>query len=155
MNAPPALLRLRAEDTEDMQVISAILQDAIVPVYDICFTPDEKNFIMVVHRLRREAVDANTELERICCAVNIKGVDNVQTHKIDLFQQGQMLDLLALMPEDPDTRSDQKSQKMLGTFIFAGDSRIRLELSNWSMIIEDFGEAWPASCTPCHDQESA
>lgn len=133
------LLKLRAKDTEDVGVISAMLQDAIAPVCDMIFKPDEKNFIMVVHRLRREAGEGG-KLERICCAINASGVESVQTHGIDLQRQNGMLDLLAVLAED----------KAM-TFIFAGDAKIRLRLGDFSMIVEDFGEAWPASCTPCHD----
>lgn len=136
-------LKLKAQDADDIQVISAVLQDAIAPVCDMAYRPEEKNFIMVVHRLRRE--DENTEKpERICCAVNIQGVEKAQLHGLDLKQQEQMLDLLAALPED---RSIQ--------FIFAGGAKIRLQLGDWAMIVEDFGEAWPASCTPCHDAETA
>jgi hypothetical protein len=131
-------LKLKAEDAEDVQVISAVLQDAIAPVCDMLYNPADKNFIMVVHRLRRETEDA--PLERICCAVNLRGVESVKTHGIDLNKQERMLDLLAVMPE-----------KQTVDFIFAGDAEIRVQLGAWSMIVEDFGEAWPASCSPCHD----
>jgi hypothetical protein len=39
-------------------------------------------------------------------------------------------------------------------FIFAGGAKIRLQLQDWSMIVEDFGEAWPAQCNPCHEEGS-
>lgn len=151
------LLKLRAKDAEDVQVISAVLQDAIAPVCDMMFNPEDKNFVMVVHRLRREAKDA--PLERICCAINLRGIEGVKTHGIDLVHQERMLDLLAIM-------EDGKSMN----FIFAGGAQIKAELSavavatgatvpgaeqsrqnSWSMFVEDFGEAWPASCSPCHD----
>jgi len=137
-----ALLKLKAKDAEDVQVISAVLQDAIAPVCDMTYNADDKNFIMVVHRLRREA-PTDMGLERICCAVNVRDVTSVQTHGIDLSQQGRMLDLLAVMQDD----------KAL-IFIFAGNAQIRLQPSNCSMFIEDFGEAWPAQCNPCHEEVS-
>ena len=132
-------LKLRAKDDEDVQVVSAILQDAIAPLSDITYNPDAKNFIMVVHRLRREA--AQEGLERVCCAVNVQGVVQTQSQGIDQAHQARILDLLAVIPE-----------KQSLTFIFAGNAQIRLQLENWSMIIEDFGAPWPAQCSPCHDQ---
>ncbi|MDX2028654.1 MAG: DUF2948 family protein [Alphaproteobacteria bacterium] len=136
-------LKLKARDAEDIQVISAVLQDSIAPVCDMIYRPEEKNFIMVVHRLRREG-DAAQGLERICCAVNIKGVESAQMQNIDLHQQERMLDLLAALPEGQSLQ-----------FVFAGGPKIKLQLSDWAMIVEDFGESWPASCNPCHEAESA
>ena len=49
------LLKLRAEDSEDIQIISAVLQDSIVPVCDMAFQPETKSFVIVAQRLRREA----------------------------------------------------------------------------------------------------
>ncbi len=138
-----SLLKLRALDSEDVQVISAVLQDAIAPVCDMIFKKDEKNFVMVVHRLRREK-NSDKELERICCAVNILGVEQVQTHNVDLRNHGQMLELLALLHED----------KAL-TFVFAADARIRLTLGHWSLVVEDFAEPWPAFCNPCHEEAAS
>ncbi len=133
-----APLKLKAQDAEDVQVISAVLQDAIAPVCDMIYRADDKNFIMVVHRLRREVEDGP---ERICCAVNLSGIDAVQTQGIDLSNQEQILELLAIMPEGNAMQ-----------FIFAGNAKIKIEAKKWSMIVEDFGEAWPASCSPCHDE---
>ena len=48
------LLKLKAKDAEDIQVISAVLQDSIVPVVDMQYDAADKSFIMVVQRLCRE-----------------------------------------------------------------------------------------------------
>lgn len=142
------LLKLKAKDAEDVQVISAVLQDAIAPVLDMVYKPEDKNFIMVVHRLRHEAA-GTSGLERICCAINLRGAESVQTQGIDLTRRSQMLDLLAVMQEGNALH-----------FIFAGEAQLRIQLAmgaeqsgqnNWSMFIEDFGDPWPASCNPCHD----
>jgi hypothetical protein len=134
------MLKLRAKDAEDIQVISAVLQDAILPVCDITFEPEDKTFIAVAQRLRREPEEAEIP-ERICCALTIKGVKSVQTHGVDQRDPEGMLDLLAIILEPAHILN----------FIFAGDARIRLELETLSGAIEDFGEPWPAFCHPCHD----
>ena len=135
------LLKLKAKDADDIQVISAVLQDSIAPVVDMDYRAEAKNFIMVVQRLCRET-GTDTTKERICCALNIRGVENVQTHGFNPASTDQMLDLLALLPEGNDLH-----------LVFASDARIRLQLKDWSLIIEDFGEPWPAQCRPCHDGE--
>jgi len=137
------LLKLKAKDAEDVQVISAILQDAIVPVCDIAWQPAEKIFILTPQRLRREAGN-EIGRERICCAVSVKGVEAVQAHGIDLSRRELMLDLLAVVLEDGNL-----------TFICAGSAKVRLQLGQWFLALEDFGEAWPAQCNPCHEEGSA
>jgi len=135
-------IKLKAKDYEDVQVMSAVLQDAIAPVCDMMFDTDEKNFVMVVHRLMRETAQSDI-MERIRCGVNIRGVTMAQLHGINLNQQNRMLDLLAVITDE---------QSMM--FVFAGDAKIRLQLQDWSMVVEDFGEPWPAQCRPCHEGDS-
>ncbi len=132
------LLKLRARDAEDVDVVSAVLQDSIVPLCDMAFQPEEKGFLLVAQRLRRENPNA---VERICCAVRIHSVTAVQTHDIDFNQTDRMLDLLALL-FDADAL----------TLVFASGAKIRLTLSGCCLTMEDFGEAWPALCQPQHER---
>jgi hypothetical protein len=137
-------LKLRAKDAEDIQVISAVLQDSIVPVCDVTFQQNAGTFIVVAQRLRRETGETGAS-ERICCALTIKGVKAAQVHGIDQHNSERMLDLLAIILEPAESLN----------FIFAGDAHIRLSLEAWSCVVEDFGEPWPALCHPCHDNGSA
>ncbi len=136
------LLKLRAVDAEDMQVISAVLQDSIVPVCDMAFQQESQSFIVVAQRLRREADQADAA-ERICCALRIDAVSAVQTHSIDLHHAERMLDLLAIIL-DP-------AEQCLN-LIFASDAKIKLHLTSCHVTLEDFGQPWPALCSPCHDE---
>ncbi len=47
-------LKLRAEDAEDLAVISACLQDALVAVSDLAYAPEERSFLFVANRFRWE-----------------------------------------------------------------------------------------------------
>ena len=49
-----AALKLRAEDAEDLAVISACLQDALVPVRDLAYVPEDRTFLLVANRFRWE-----------------------------------------------------------------------------------------------------
>ncbi len=48
-------LKLRAEDEEDLAVVSTILQDALVPVGEMAYLPEEKRFVLVANRFKWEA----------------------------------------------------------------------------------------------------
>ncbi len=47
-----ALLKLSAADAEDLQVIAAICQDALVPVGEMAFLQDEQRFVLALNRFR-------------------------------------------------------------------------------------------------------
>ena len=49
-SSSPCRLRLRAEDGEDLRVIAAYTQDALVPVTEISYLPDERRFILALNR---------------------------------------------------------------------------------------------------------
>ena len=51
-------LKLRAEDEEDLAVVSTILQDALVPVAEMAYLPEEKRFVLVANRFKWEAPPA-------------------------------------------------------------------------------------------------
>ena len=137
-------LRLSARDAEDLQVIAAILQDAIAPHCDMLYRPAEKSFVMVVHRFcwdDVEEAEAETPpcFERVHCALEIEGVEGVQQHGFDHAKDCGMLDLLTIMLEKGSLH-----------IIFAGGAQLRLKLGNWRLRIEDFGEPWPTVRQPHH-----
>lgn len=135
------MLKLKAEDDEDIRVVSAVLQDSIAPVVDMQYLANDKNFVMVVQRLcRSDSIEEKKE--RVCCALNIRGVEAAQIQGFSPSDTDVMLDLLALMPEGDHL-----------DLIFADHAKIRLRLKGWSMIVEDFGERWPAHCQPCHEND--
>lgn len=43
-------LKLRAEDTEDIIILSACLQDAITMMADIIYQPKARRFVMMLNR---------------------------------------------------------------------------------------------------------
>ncbi|MBV8061027.1 MAG: DUF2948 family protein [Alphaproteobacteria bacterium] len=135
-----ALLKLKAKDAEDLQVISAVLQDAIAPVCDMVYRDTDRNFVLVVQRLCREQ---QGELNRICCAVNLDNITLTQLKGFEQQDKARMLDLLAILPDEEGVQ-----------FVFAGGARLRFTGADWALHIEDFGETWPAACSPCHDDET-
>ena len=46
--------RLSARSVEDLAVVAALLQDAIVPVGDMAYLADEKSFVLALNRFRWE-----------------------------------------------------------------------------------------------------
>lgn len=144
-----AVMRLKAVDADDLRVVSALLQDAIIAVTDMVFLPDDRMFVLLASRFRWEGpspdggptpdLGGETPL-RIRCAVRFRGVDGVRRRGLDLTQRGRFLSLLSLEP--------------VGSALLlhlSGGADIRLEGDALECWIEDQGEAWPAASRPDHD----
>ena len=154
-------IKLRALDRHDLAVISACLQDALVPLREVAFLKKEGRFVMVANRFKwelgREPVaqeagqpepagdarfeddDTDPPFERTNCGVCFDRVKHVRFRGIDLASKHQILNLLAV-------ESGPGSIDLL----FSDNAAIRLDVSAISCHLEDLGEPWPTRWHPVH-----
>jgi hypothetical protein len=52
-----SLLKLSARDAEDLAVISACAQDALVPIGEMTYLPAEERFLLALNRFRWDKID--------------------------------------------------------------------------------------------------
>lgn len=141
-------LRLRAGDAEDLGVISAVLQDAILPIGEMAYLPDEGCFVLVANRFRWEGEgkapagptpDEPVAGERVHSAVRFHKVAHVACRGLDLKRRDQFLSLLSL-------------EAMDGAILLhmAAGADIRLTVSEIDCVLEDIGLPWPAGSRPVH-----
>ena len=139
-------LKLRAQDREDLQVISSALQDSLVAVRDMGLLPDQKRFALVVNRFCWETPrDGEGHYWRTHCALAFDAVEHVAMRDIDRHFEDRLLSLLAIEVEA--TRADGGAELLLR---FAGKPAIRLEVGRILCHLEDVGEAWPTAWRPGH-----
>jgi hypothetical protein len=140
-------VKLAATDPEDIAVLSALLQDAVIPISEMIYLAAESRFAMVANRFRWEDAPAEKVkgriYERVRCGVTFDRVTAVRRRNFDQAQRGQMLDLLAL-----------EATNEYVDLVFAGGAVIRLELERILCHAEDFGEPWPTQWRPEHDLDS-
>jgi hypothetical protein len=136
-------LKLRAVDADDLEVLSAILQDALVPVAEMAYLPDEHRFVLVANRFRWEPGDDGTRLEfqRTLTGLCIDFATNVQRRGFSPAEGDRILALLAL-------RADGSALVLE----FAGGSAIRIEVEGVSCRLDDLGEPWPTRWRPRHPE---
>jgi hypothetical protein len=130
-------LKLRAEDEEDIAVISAVLQDSLVAVGDMAYVPADRRFVFIANRFRAEV--ASKGLERVRSGVRFDEVAAIQRQRLNLRDRDRILVLLAIRMEDKALRLD-----------FAGGAGIRLEVGRILCHLEDLGEPWPTQRKPRH-----
>jgi hypothetical protein len=143
--------RVRAESLEDLEIVSTMLQDAIVPISEIAYQRWDKRFALMTQRFRWETLSEGASgssattrppYERIFCALRIENVTAVQTNGIDLSERAQMLELLSLHVADG-----------ILDLAFADSKTIRLSTTRLSCRAEDIGEAWPTTLHPEHPDD--
>ncbi len=134
-------LKLRAEDEEDLAVISAILQDALVAVGDMSFLAEEGRFVLVANRFRWEAKpeDGGKRFERTLAGLAFENVAAVKMRGFDRRQHDRILEILAIRRDD---------EAIVIEFSSAGS--LRLESARILCHIEDLGEPWPTHWRPKH-----
>ncbi len=138
-------LKLRAADAEDLAVISAILQDALVAVGEMVYLPDEHQFVLVANRFRWEpqqrAIGKNHE--RVLSGFCIDDVKSVKRRGFNPREEERILSLLAI-------RTDSLENPTVLLLEFAGGSSILLEVGRVMCHLDDLGEPWPTRWRPKH-----
>ena len=144
MTAP---LKLKADTEEDLAIISAILQDAIIPICDLTLQLPDNLFVAVANRFCWERVgearagffNRAKQFERINCGVRFGRVTRARYRGINMMDRAQMLSLLCLEAEP-------------GAILlqFANNAAIRLEVEAIDVQLEDIGLPWPTTSRPNH-----
>jgi hypothetical protein len=140
-------LRLKAVDADDVSVIAACLQDALIPLSEIVYLAEEHRFLAAFTRFRRECLadPARPEgLTQCQSALAFSEVEAVKHYGLDRRFGGVKLELLTLLVE-PGPEGG-----FCITLLFAGDAAVQLHVRAIAATLEDFGEPWPAPVTPAH-----
>jgi hypothetical protein len=146
-------LKLRAEDADDLAVLSACLQDALVAVRDLGYLAELQNFVLVANRFRWESglrpLPGEERHQRVLCAVTFSTVAGVSYRGFRRSDEDRILCLLAI-------RSELAAAGGATILLeFAGHAAIRLDVARILCRAEDLGEPWPTPWRPRHDEDAA
>jgi Protein of unknown function (DUF2948) len=142
-------LKLVALDKDDMEVVSAHVQDALVRVVDIFWKPREHRFVMAMNRFDwLGAVEAKpgtkADYRRCRTALRFERVLTCKTRNIDPSGKDACLNLLAVEFSETDTPAG------CVTLTFSGGGMIRLDVECLEAELADLGEVRTASICPDH-----
>jgi hypothetical protein len=140
-----SLLRLKAEEAADLEVISTCLQDAIARIEDMTYIPRLRRFAMVLTRFRWELADEMGPEGglRVRCGVHFDNVLRVRAQGIDMTDKAGLLPLLAITSEAAD-------YGIAVQLTFAGGGAIVLEAEAVTCSISDIDQGWPTPSRPDH-----
>lgn len=144
-------LRLIAQDAEDLGVVSALLQDAVLPVTEIRFDPRRRRFALMLNRFRwedrTEAEQVGRAYERVRSVLVVEDVRKVQSFGFDRVDKDLVLSVLSM--------SFEPGQDGTGRVILtlAGDGAIALDVEALDIRLDDVTRPYraPSGKVPTHD----
>jgi len=140
---PPAPLRLLAEDADDLEVISAALQDAVTRIGDIQWERQGRRLTIAFNRFRWESEDGGGE--RVRAGLQLGGVLGVRARNLRPEAKDAVLGLLALTFEAGEPPGGRV------TFAFADGGDLAAEVECIDAALADLSTPWKAPRTPEHE----
>ena len=152
---PAELLRIVAKDEADLEVISALLQDAIIAGADMHYDTQHECFMIIANRFcweRPTLAGMNDSAggavyERALCGVRINYVTAVQKQCWPTAWRDAFLNLLALnllaMPK--------QGNGCIIKLSFSGGPSLRLTTKQIDIVLGDFDGGRPTNLQPRHD----
>ena len=139
-------LKLIANSDEDLRVISAHLQDAIVYTSDIANLKKNRIFLMQLNRFMWEDVEKGVfrKNKRIRTILKFENIISVLSKGINQKKKSRFLDFLAM---ESRSLSDETYEIRL---IFSGDAIIKVNTEVIDVTLDDQGSPWESKTKPKH-----
>jgi len=140
-------LKLLATSDEDLRVIAAHLQDAIVSVQDIANLKKNRIFLIQLNRFMWEDVEKGVfrKNKRIRTVLKFDNVISVLSKNINIKNNKNFLDFLTI---ESNLLPDKSYEIKL---IFSGDSVIKINAEVIDVTLDDQGSSWESKTQPKHD----
>ncbi|MEM9223303.1 MAG: DUF2948 family protein [Pseudomonadota bacterium] len=141
-------LKLAALDEEDLEVMSAHVQDAVIKVADIKWTPTAGTFILPMNRFAWEEAQRpkrRASNQRRRSILHFDQVTRVRAQGVSARDKDAVISILALLFEASDDAP-------AGTvnLICSGETILRIDVNYIEARLTDLGAAWGASMRPKH-----
>lgn len=144
-------LSLGALDAEDLRVIAAMAQDAVLPITEMKWERSHRRFVLLLNRFRwedRAAAEARQRpYERVQCLLSFEDVLAVSSQGIDRSDTDTVLSLLTMEFEEGE---DGTGRVVL---VLAGDGAIALDVECLNVSLRDVTRPYlaPSGHVPQHD----
>ena len=140
---PVEPLRLLAGDADDLQIISAALQDAILRPVDIVWEKAARRVTIALSRFCWECGGT-----RVMAAMQFGDVQAVKSRRLPRGPET-ALELLAIDFEPAEAPGGRV------ILMFAGGGDLRIDVECLDAVVTDLSERWPARVAPTHLEEAS
>ncbi|MEO1274723.1 MAG: DUF2948 family protein [Pseudomonadota bacterium] len=146
-------IRLRAIDIADLQVVSALMQDAVFTARDVSWMPGRRRFALVANRFRWEAPALG---ERVRVGLHFEHVTGARVRGIDPGAADQVVSLLSVMYEPAKPGAPVRDGEELPTagnirLTGSGNVEILLTVEALDAQAHDMTTPWSAKGIPAHE----
>lgn len=147
-----APLRLMAVDAGDLEVISALAQDAVFPASEMTWRPGRRDFALLLNRFRWEDSEAAAKrgrpVERVQAVLHFGDVLKVQSQGLERGEKDMVMSLLSISFEP----GEDGTGRVILTL--AGDGAIALEVESIDARLQDVTRPYlaPSRKTPGHPE---
>lgn len=143
-------LKLLALDEEDLDVISAHMQDSVFKVGEVSFDSRLGQFALTANRFVWETASSKGKaFERRKAALVFKRVTGVKSTGVDRRNKDAVLDLLAIRFE----KNGEGPEGVVELMLAAGGV-VRLDVECIEVQLADIGGAWETRSRPQHRVEA-
>jgi len=145
-------LRLRALDADDLAVISALVQDAVLPIGEIRWQKSKRRLGLLLNRFRWEdlprAERSGRTFERVRSVLVVEDVTRVATQGVDRSDSDTILSVLAIAFEP----GEEGAGRVLLTL--AGDGAIAADVETLEVVLQDVTRPYvaPSKSRPRHPE---
>ena len=129
-------MNLNAIDTDELKIISTILQDGLIEVNDIKYLPSIRSFFLMITRFMWEEKIVNKVDQRIKAVLSFEDVLSVYSKNIDQLNKNKTLELVTF------NYYPNNSKNIEIELLFKNDAIIKLETEIIRCKLEDQGEPW-------------
>jgi len=140
-------LKLLATSDEDLKVIAAHLQDAIVSISDIANLKQNRIFLIQLNRFMWEDVEKGIfrKNKRIRTILKFDNIISVLSKNININENKIFLDFLTI---ECNSMPDKSYEIRL---IFSGDAVIKIKTEVIDVTLDDQGLPWESKTHPKHN----
>jgi len=145
-------LRLKALDSEDLQVIASLTQDAIFPATEMRWDSKARRFAILLNRFRWEdaakATTGRRDYERVQAVLMIEDVLKVQTQGVNKSDPDMVFSLLSITF----TAGEDGSGRLELTL--SGDGAMGLDVEALEVVLKDVTKPYvaPSGKLPSHPE---
>ena len=133
-------ISLRCRQLEDLEVVSSLLQDALVGNADLRFEKSKNSFLFVANRFCWESatkISKDKNYYRVLSGVNIQNVTSVKHQNLTQYKESNPALFYNLLTIEYDSDRNEV------TLVFSKKVSVRLTISKLDIFLRDIAEPYP------------
>lgn len=139
-------MRLLAKDEADLQVLSALVQDAVIRVGDLAFDKKGRNFIVPMNRFLWEKGRVSAP-SRARSVLELRDVMGVRAKNVAMNRKNGLLNLLSIQFHPSEAEDDPGGKLLL---LFSDNAEIKVQVECLDAALIDISGAWGTKKRPRH-----